>query len=515
MIGGLIPSLRNIKKEFTSPHLKNISLLSHDKFIFLNKSASLQKIGWNGNDQIPKLWRYNQHYFDYLTSKNYLKCTKWHEKILENWINENKLGQGFGWDSYPTSLRIVNWIKWHLLGNFLSNNCMKSLAIQARWLNKRVEWHILGNHLFSNAKALLFVGLFFSSKESDIWIRKALTIIDREIEEQILNDGGHFELSPMYHNLFLEDLLDLINISRTYSNVINDSKIELWKSKALKMLRWAESMSHPDGDISFFNDSCLGIAPKIENLIDYAKKLDIKYSLKKFQKITSLSDSGYIRITSKNLFGVLDVARIGPDYLPGHAHADTLSFELSFYGKRIFVNGGISGYESNNIRQYERSTKAHNTLTINNQNSSEVWKSFRVAKRAYPTNLEIVEDKKTVHVSCAHDGYSRLIGKPMHQRNWQISDYSLIIRDRVKGFFNFAYSYFHFHPSINLIRISDTIYEIKMSKKELITLEVIEGQPFIETSYYASEFGKRCETQCLKIELDKKMGSSLKISWKN
>ena len=26
---------------------------------------------------------------------------------------------------------------------------------------------------------------------------------------------------------------------------------------------------------------------------------------------------------------IIDVAKIGPDYLPGHGHADTLSFELS------------------------------------------------------------------------------------------------------------------------------------------------------------------------------------------
>ncbi|MFB1490650.1 MULTISPECIES: heparinase II/III family protein [unclassified Thiocapsa] len=41
---------------------------------------------------------------------------------------------------------------------------------------------------------------------------------------------------------------------------------------------------------------------------------------------------------------LLDVAPIGPDYLPGHAHADTLSFELSLFGQRVIVNGGTSRY---------------------------------------------------------------------------------------------------------------------------------------------------------------------------
>ena len=88
---------------------------------------------------------------------------------------------------------------------------------------------------------------------------------------------------------------------------------------------------------------------------------------------------------------LIDVAKIGPDYLPGHAHADTLSFELSLYGKRLLVNSGISRYGTSLIRQFERSTEAHNTVAIDNKNSSEVWSGFRVARRAYPLDLKIEE----------------------------------------------------------------------------------------------------------------------------
>ena len=80
---------------------------------------------------------------------------------------------------------------------------------------------------------------------------------------------------------------------------------------------------------------------------------------------------------------LLDVASIGPDYLPGHGHADTLSFEMSLFGKRTLVNRGISQYGIE-VRQVERGTAAHNTVVINNENSSEVWSGFRVARRARP-----------------------------------------------------------------------------------------------------------------------------------
>jgi uncharacterized heparinase superfamily protein len=69
-------------------------------------------------------------------------------------------------------------------------------------------------------------------------------------------------------------------------------------------------------------------------------------------------------VTSNKAVALLDVAPIGPDYQPGHAHADTLSFELSLFGQRLLVNSGTSEYEISPVRQYERSTKAHNTVVL-------------------------------------------------------------------------------------------------------------------------------------------------------
>jgi uncharacterized heparinase superfamily protein len=57
-----------------------------------------------------------------------------------------------------------------------------------------------------------------------------------------------------------------------------------------------------------------------------------------------LAESGYLRAEAAGAVLILDVAPVGPDYLPGHAHADTLSFELSLFGQRVFCNGGTSRY---------------------------------------------------------------------------------------------------------------------------------------------------------------------------
>ena len=507
-------NLRVYKNKFCLPVQKKTSLLNEETFYFLNKSMRLSEIGWNGHvNTVSKLWRYNQHYFNDLNSTGSLKRKVWHDKLLKRWINENKLGKGVGWESYPTSLRIVNWIKWHLLGNTLSDSCLKSLVLQAQWLSKRIEWHILGNHLFSNAKALVFAGLFYSTKQSEIWLKKGLKIINDEINNQVLNDGGNFERSPMYHAIFLEDVLDLINISQVYPNMFQESKVNEWKKISLTMLKWLETMVHPDGQISFFNDAAIGIAPTFNELKKYAEQLGINYEFIRFKKVTSLPESGYIRLNSNNAVILLDVAPIGPDYQPGHAHADTLSFEFSLFNQRLLVNSGTSEYGTSSVRQYERSTKSHNTVVVNDKNSSEVWGGFRVAKRAYPFDLKIKESENFANISCSHDGYKRFRGKPIHIRNWHFFHSSIIINDHIDGFFKSANAYFHFHPSINIINKKKGILNLEMPNRKQAVLKIKMGEPFIEKSYYAYEFGKRLKRQYLKVVLNKKKGSSVEISW--
>jgi hypothetical protein len=160
------------------------SLIDFDTFVFLNEVGSLSEVGWD-NLSREKLWRYNQHYFDDLNSMNASDRFHWHKALIMRWVDENPLGKGTGWEPYPTSLRIVNWVKWILERNSLevckfSEIFNQSLATQARWLTKRIEWHLLGNHLFANAKALVFAGLYFQSIEANAWLRSGLKIISKQ-----------------------------------------------------------------------------------------------------------------------------------------------------------------------------------------------------------------------------------------------------------------------------------------------------------------------------------------------
>lgn len=486
-------------------------------FRFLNREGHVENAAdWNTSEQ-DKLWLYNLHYFDDLNAQDAGKRHDWHRALIERWIAENPAPIGNGWEPYPLSLRIVNWIKWALAGNELSAAARHSLAVQTRYLRQRLEWHLLGNHLFANAKALVFAGLYFDGAEADQWLDKGLAILARELPEQILPDGGHFELSPMYHSILLEDMLDLVNLAATYNGRTAPAIIANWRETAQRMRFWLAAMCHPDGEISFFNDATFGIAPAPQLIDAYARRLGLGRAEPPAEGVTHLKESGYIRVQRGDLVVLIDVGRIGPDYIPGHAHADTLSFELSLHGRRVIVNSGISQYGSGPQRQFERSTAAQSTLEVDGENSSEVWGGFRVARRARPVGLAITEQGDAITIECAHDGYHRLNGRVTHQRRWQIRGPSLSITDTITGSFESAVVRFNFAPGLQPAATvtaedgsrSGTLVE---NDERRVAWQLAGGDGRIVEGHFFPEFGRRQTNHCLTVVLTRRE-CAMTLSW--
>jgi len=493
------PNLRPLSGMWASPILSQKSLLSPWLFRFLNEEHELfNGIGWD-DKKISKLWRYNLHYFDGLNSIGNEYDQQWQKDLLLRWVEGNSVGKGTGWEPYPTSIRLVNWVKWSLAGNKLPSNCLDSLAMQARWLEKNLEIHLLGNHLFTNSKALIFVGLFFSGNDADRWLKKGFKILSKEMREQVLDDGGHFERSPMYHALALEDMLDLMNICVTYKNSLAEKYagiVSEWPSVIESMYAWMKGMCHQDGDISFFNDAALNIAPTASDICLYAKRQGINFTNNIDQEIIHFNESGYLRITRDDMVAILDMAPIGPDYLPGHGHADSLSFEMSLKGHRVIVNSGTSCYGGSSERLRQRKTSAHSTVTVDGEDSSEVWGGFRVARRAYVSSPEIVKNGKSVTISSSHNGYLRLAGKNIHKREWKVSDGSMSVTDYVTGEPGSVVARYHFHPNVKILTLSnDNIYLETGDLK--IMIKVVDAKIQIKKSTWHPEFGKSFENSVL------------------
>lgn len=400
--------------------------LGRKRWRILNQEQEIET--WNDSEP-DRLWLYHLHYFE---------CPS--PQTVAWWIAKNPPGHGTGWEPYPVSRRMANWVAW-LFEDSLAADFRriveKSLATQAQWLSQSVEWHLLGNHLLANAKALVMAGAYFEGGAAECWLGEGLAILREQLAEQIREDGGHFELSPMYHALILEDLLDLVNLSNVYPRLLAKER-EGWREIASKMLGWLGQMTHPDGQIAYFNDSVQGVAAETADLRGYAARLGVE------EAAAPLGASGYVRLESGDTVVLFDAGPVGPDYQPGHAHCDLLSVEISHRGSRVISNTGVSTYEPGRVRLAERGTAAHNTVRVDGGEQSEIWSSFRVGRRARVSRRQ-TDDRWWAEAE--HDGYRRLKGDVRHRRHVEVSDGLATVIDRLEGTgFHRAEIFWHLSP---------------------------------------------------------------------
>jgi Heparinase II/III-like protein/Heparinase II/III N-terminus len=398
------------------------SFSSEKGFTFLNLTKKFDtEIDWEFADY-GKLWTYNLTYFEFLNQNAQNTEGSPFLTIIEDFIK--KLPQlKNATEPFPIALRGINWIKFFAKNNIQNLQYDRSLFHQYQILADNIEYHLLGNHLLENGFSMLFGAVYFQHK--DYWVI-AYKILSEELEEQILDDGAHFELCPMYHKIMLFRTLDCYNLLK--NNKLDDPSVfgtnyknlkQLLADKAGTMLGWLKNITYADGSTPHFGDSTDGIAPTSIELFDYAQRLNIS------PLSHPLSQSGFRKLKNDNFELFAKVCKIGPDYIPGHAHADSLSFELRIKNKPFLIETGISTYETNDRRQLERSTSNHNTVEVNGQNSSEVWGSFRVGNRA---NSSILIDTPT-QLSAQHDGYKHF--GTHHLRAFQLSENDVQIIDKI------------------------------------------------------------------------------------
>jgi uncharacterized heparinase superfamily protein len=282
------------------------------------------------------------------------------------------------------------------------------------------------------------------------------------------------------------------------------------------MRTWLSAICHPDGEISFFNDAAIGLAPCPAELESYALRLGLPMLNVPEDGVTHLPESGYIRLQSDGIVALLDVASVGPDYLPGHAHADTLSFELSLFGQRVFVNSGTYCYGEGSERLRQRGTLAHNTVEIDGRDSSEVWGGFRVARRARPFGLAIEGDNGEARIRCAHNGFVRLWGKQIHWREWRMSGSQLCVVDRITGGFKDAVSRLHLSPGLKATFTDAHSAEggsIELAKGHSLDWSVEGAVVSLESTTYHPEFGVAQPNTCMNIRFIEPR-CVVRLSWK-
>lgn len=402
-------------------------------FSFLHRKGEFKD--WNDTSK-GMLWAYHLNYMDWLNQGDIplTEAVRWIERFIEALP-----GNSIGLDPYPTALRGINWMKFILLhrGEIEKRRLRRwndSLYAQYVLLDKKLEYHLLGNHLLEDAYSLYMASLYFKDKT---FFYKASSLLLRELKEQVLPDGAHYEQSPMYHCILLDRLLDCYNFSKNIKCFPMQEQVNVeLQGFARRMLGHLESIVYADGTIPLLNDAAYGMAPEPKELFAYAKRLGMEY-----ERIP-MKECGYRRMKNEYMEAIVDIGNLTASYQPGHTHADTFNYELRIDGKPFVVDTGISTYDKNARRHYERSTAAHNTLTVMGLNSHEVWGSFRVGNRARvtcPTDTEHV-------IKACHDGFGAY---GLHTRTFRMEKNGFIITDEVSCGYQ-AVSYIHLAPGVQV-----------------------------------------------------------------
>jgi len=396
------------------------------QFTFLNVTAPF--ISWNDVSK-GLLWAYNLNYSEWLEQMSAGEACRWLDRYISDFPS-NTVGQ----DPYPTALRTLNWCKFFSIHPECgTGERLDSLYSQYRLLSRRVEYHISGNHLLEDALALTVGAIMF--EDGTIW-RSAFRLLKKCLREQILPDGAHYEQSPMYHCVLLDRLLDVYNLSVSNRRFREqDDMNRVLRSTAVRMLGHLENMTLSDGNIPLLNDSAYGIAPTPGDIFDYARRLSLEWVP------IALGECGYRHFRLGRMEAVMDVANITASHQCGHTHADTFTYELYVDGRPFIVDTGISTYEKNLRRQYERSTPAHNTVEAGGKDSSQVWGGFRVGKRASVKILR--EDER--YIEAEHYGYGKRVA-----RSFSIGNNIFSVKDYTDAC-DMMNSYIHFSPGVDAV----------------------------------------------------------------
>jgi translation initiation factor IF-1 len=342
---------------------------------------------WVAHD-LGRSWNYPVHYFEAapalaeaaLSDRDAaLRDTL--QRWLTAWIDAHPPGRGIAWDSYPTALRIVNWLDAvATLGEWCDpawrERVMRSVYVQAEWLAGRMERHLLGTHLLVDATALAVAGSVFRDPLADGWRRAASGILARELRRQVHPGGAHVEPSVLYHGIALENVLDLLAFGAVEGEVAMQAQCA-----AAAMTAYLACVRPPGGGWPLLGDSAVDAEPDPQALLDYAARLGVR-SGEARPGLVVHADAGIAVWRDTRQYVLADVGPVGPPHLAGHGHCDSLSFEWQVDGLALVVDSGTRTYEPGAARQASRATPAHNTLEIDGREQHEIWAAFRVARRS-------------------------------------------------------------------------------------------------------------------------------------
>jgi uncharacterized heparinase superfamily protein len=375
------------------------------------------------------------------------------------------------------------------------------------------------------AVALCYAGLCCEGFERLFWrVRRHLA---RELERQILPDGGHRSRNPQ---ISVELLLDLLPLRQAFASRSLEPPQEMTNAID-RMLPLLRLLRQGDGSLSHFNGMGRTAADQLATLL--------MYEAARGQAMRRAPRSGYERLELGRTVIVAEVGPAPPVEYAAKAHAGCLSFEMSSGAQAVVVNCGPALDAIDRTRLASRSTAAHSTATVAETSSgrflarqgwfAERWLAAWLARRlghalirgprdvSLERREELDGERETQVLRASHDGYRRL--GVVHERLWRLSEAG----ERLEGEDAFTRRAsrggavpvairFHLAPGVRASRVQGgDVIMLLLTNREAWQFEADGVEPALEESvFFAASDGLRRAEQ---IVLSFDAGTIPRVRW--
>lgn len=374
-------------------------------------------------------------------------CLRRLESLLTDWSARNPFLHGIAWTSpMEIAIRCYNWLTTaRLLASApteesgpIVRQLLTGAANMAAYLRRHMSgFSSANNHLIVEAMGLLAAGNMFSNRD---YLDTSLAILQREFPRQVSADGVDLESSLHYHGFVLEAyLLSVMELRHAGMEIPQE-----WPERLMRMADFIRASRVCPGLYATFGDD------------DQARILDTGFGDRDyFGHLLSLTvilfgteagtrpipsnfpEGGYSFIRSGSgpaspteassgthagaLFAAIDHAPLGFGAVAAHAHADTLSFQLFVDGEPVLTDPGTYLYNVDLPRRNSfRSTRFHNTVTINGTEQSEMLGAFLWGRKA----TTVLTEATPTHVEASVTGLCGIT----HRRSFTLAE-NLAITD--------------------------------------------------------------------------------------
>jgi hypothetical protein len=480
---------------------------------------------------------------------------------VEDWINQNKPEYGVNWAcSMDIAIRAVNWLWGYaffqsspVLDDAFRLEFSKSLLSHGRHIRANLERTptFTGNHYLSDIVGLIYLGILFPEfREARAWREFGLRELEREMFKQVYPDGADFEASTSYHRLVTELFLSATLLAKLNGYHFSDA---YW-SRLQKMLDFIAHITKPDGTVPIIGDQDNGRLHRLKlwanpehEWKDFRGLLAVgsilfdkpewgsaagdqweesvwfygSQALAAFQKSSQLSspeltskeftDSGIYILRAHDTYVAVDLGPVGQNGKGGHAHNDSLSFELYSDGQTWIQDPGTYMYTADyQARNLFRSTAFHNTLSMPGyeQNSFDSLTLFSLKNESF---------QQALSWRLAADSESWLVGefqrlrppRVVHRRSFHLCGKhgALLLRDDVRNSSSTCELLFHFadglenelveepYPGIKLVNSEGKIVWLFSLAKAGIKLQLLDG-------WISESYGSRVPARVASVRLE-------------